>query len=348
VSVTVQPAPGARQSAPVGEPMGRFRPVPKGSVDAQPLDGDGDEVTESEAVRLAETLREAVMLRETLRLPVTEGDQERLAPKEGDGDAVGDVEGEMLWLAVKLPETLDEPIGEGVSLGEGPNDALPLNEMLNVREGDADRERLTLEPEVALALTEGDAERERLMLAVELALTLAPLEMVRLGERLADALASCGCAGADAATTCLLAAEAWDDGGAQPALLAAADFYPAPLRSITTMRDPGLAVADVQPTPGVPGGFAVTLTAQHLPAAGVWVESLLCCGRWSDNDFVMLDSPHTLTYAPGADARGWAHTPPPGAETEVTAGQFAASLAVWSLLDMAGYEAAVPVHERPR
>ena len=147
-------------------------------------------------------------------------------------------------------------------------------------------------------------------------------------------LASCGCADAAA---CLLAGEAWDVGGDAPTLLAAATLFPTPLRDVTTMRDPGLRIADVAPLPGTPGGFAVTLTAQRLPAAGVWIESLLCCGRWSDNDFVMIQSPLTLTYAPAADTRGWAHAPPPGAEANVTAGQFAASLAVWSLLDQAGY-----------
>ena len=154
---------------------------------------------------------------------------------------------------------------------------------------------------------------------------------------LAAALASCGCAGASAATDCVLAAEAFDDGGAQPALLAKSWFYPAPLRAVTSMRDPGLAVSDVSPTPGVPGGFSVTLTAARLPAAAVWLESLLCCGRFSDNDFLMTVSPTTVLYSPGADARGWAHAPPPGSERNVTAGQFAASLSVSSLLDLAGY-----------
>ena len=154
---------------------------------------------------------------------------------------------------------------------------------------------------------------------------------------LSAALASCGCAGASAAADCVLAAEAFDDGGAQPALLASSWFYPAPLRDVTTMRDPGLAVVDVSPTPGVPGGFSVTLTAARLPAAAVWLESLLCCGRFSDNDFFMTASPVTVLYSPGADARGWAHAPPPGSEQNVTAGQFAASLSVSSLLDLAGY-----------
>ena len=154
---------------------------------------------------------------------------------------------------------------------------------------------------------------------------------------LADALASCGCAGAAAAEECVLAAEAWDDAQSPPALLAASSFYPSPLRSVTTMRDPGLAVAAVEPIAGAPGAFNLTLTAARLPAAAVWLESMLCCGRFSDNDFLMTSSPVFVTYTPGADARGWAHAPPPGAERNVTAGQFAASLVVLSLLDTAGY-----------
>lgn len=158
-------------------------------------------------------------------------------------------------------------------------------------------------------------------------------------DSLAGALAACGCAGATAASECVLTAEAWDDSGAAPARLANAWFFPAPLKSVSTMRDPHLAVTDVSPTPGVPGGFNVTITAAALPVAAVWLESLLCCGRFSDNGFLMTSSPLTLQYSPGADARGWAHAPPPGAETRVTAGQFAASLTVSSLLDMAGYGA---------
>ena len=155
------------------------------------------------------------------------------------------------------------------------------------------------------------------------------------------ALASCGCAGPAAATECVLTAEAFDDsGGPAAAPLADAWFFPAPLKAVSTMRDPGLAIADVAPTPGVDGGFAVTLTAARLPAAAVWLESLLCCGRFSDNDFLMTTSPLTLFYTPGADARGWAHAPPPGSERNVSAGQFAASLSVISLLDTAGYGSA--------
>ena len=138
---------------------------------------------------------------------------------------------------------------------------------------------------------------------------------------------------------CVVVGEAYDVSGAAPVRLAQNWFHPAPLRDVTTMRDPGLAIAAVEPVPGAPGAFVVTLTAARLPAAGVWLESLLCCGRFSDNDFFMTQSPLNVTYTPGADARGWVHAPPPGAETRVTAGQFAASLTITSLLDMAGYGA---------
>jgi hypothetical protein len=104
------------------------------------------------------------------------------------------------------------------------------------------------------------------------------------------------------------------------------------------MRDPRLRVTDVAPVPGAPGAFDVALAADALPAAGVWLESTLCCGRFSDNNFLLTRPTATLRWFPGADARGWAHAPAPGAETNVTAGQFAASLSVWSLYDVAaGY-----------
>ena len=102
------------------------------------------------------------------------------------------------------------------------------------------------------------------------------------------------------------------------------------------MVDPGLAINDVVAR-GDGSGFNVTITAARLPAAVVWLESLLCCGYFSDNGFLMVTSPLTLTYTSLPDARGWAHTPPAGSERDVSAGQFAASLSIWSLWDTALY-----------
>lgn len=156
---------------------------------------------------------------------------------------------------------------------------------------------------------------------------------------LSDALTACGCALPKyAPADCVLSVAAFNASTADAgALLSENVLYPAPLRDVTTMRDPHLAVADVVPVPGAPGAFDVTLTAQHLPVAAVWLESLLCCGHFSANAFLMTQPVVILRYTPLPDARGWAHAPPPGAELNVTAGQFASSLSLWSLWDTGGY-----------
>lgn len=157
------------------------------------------------------------------------------------------------------------------------------------------------------------------------------------GASLADALASCGCGPPRAPAECVIAADVFNASTADPAARVASNWlHPVPLNQVSTMREPGLAVVAVEARGG--GAFDVTLTARALPVANVWVESLLCCGWFSDNNFLMLESPRVLRYTPGADARGWAHAPPPGAERNVSAGQFAASLSVWSLWDtVSGY-----------
>lgn len=142
---------------------------------------------------------------------------------------------------------------------------------------------------------------------------------------LTDALGRCGCPAPD---QCVITVDVFNSS----TLLDTNWLYVAPLRNVTTMVDPGLAITDVVAV--FPGTFDVTITASHVPAAGVWIESLLCCGHFSDNGFLLTAPTVTLRYEPSPDSRGWAHTPPPGSELNITAGQFAASLSVWST---AGY-----------
>ena len=98
------------------------------------------------------------------------------------------------------------------------------------------------------------------------------------------------------------------------------------------MRNPQLEITNVEAA-SKQGSFLITITAAVLPVQNVWIESLLCCGHFSSNNFLMLLSPMTLIYTPGADTRGWKWAPPQGTELNVTAGQFAASLSIWSLFD---------------
>lgn len=80
----------------------------------------------------------------------------------------------------------------------------------------------------------------------------------------------------------------------------------------------------------------MTVEAAALPVPAVWLETLLCCGRWSANAVLMARSPATLTYYYVPDTRvpSKGQGPPP---RNVTAGQLAASLSVFSLWDTAGY-----------
>lgn len=82
--------------------------------------------------------------------------------------------------------------------------------------------------------------------------------------------------------------------------------------------------------------FDVTLEAAVLPVASVWLETLLCCGRWSANAMLLAHSPATLTYyyVPDTRTQLLRESPPP---QNITAGQLAASLSVFSLWDTAGY-----------
>ena len=158
-----------------------------------------------------------------------------------------------------------------------------------------------------------------------------------LNTTLGAALSACGCGGRSPAE-CVLVVEAFnasEPGAALP--LASSFLHPVPPRAIAGLRDPQLRVTDVAAVAGAPGAFDVTLAAGAPPAANVWLESLLCCGHWSDNNFLMTQAARVLRYTPGGDARGWAHAPPPGAELNVSEGQFAASLSVASLWDTAGY-----------
>ena len=155
---------------------------------------------------------------------------------------------------------------------------------------------------------------------------------------MADTLSACGCTAPLSAAHCVLDVAAFNGTASTGAIpLGATWLFPAPLRNVTTMVDPELAITEVVEIPGEPGAFDVTLTAARLPVAVVWIESLLCCGHFSDNAFLLTENVRTLRYTPSPDSRGWAHTPAPGTELNVTAGQFAASLSVWSLYDTAGY-----------
>ena len=159
------------------------------------------------------------------------------------------------------------------------------------------------------------------------------------GTLLSETLFECGCVYPKySASDCMLSVAAYNASTPDSTLLLGSNaLYPTPLKDVVSMRDPQLAITDVVHIAGSPGAFTVTLTAAHLPVAAVWIESLLCCGYFSANAFLMTESEVVLAYTPLADARGWAHTPPAGAELNVTAGQFAASLSVWSLWDTAGY-----------
>ena len=104
--------------------------------------------------------------------------------------------------------------------------------------------------------------------------------------------------------------------------------YIAPLRNVTSMRDPGLrvvrvAAADAQARGGY-AAFTVTLTAQALPAAVVWLETVLP-GRFSDNGFLLTQLSVDVQWV--------------SAQPGVTPAQLAASLIVQSLWDAAPYDA---------
>ena len=61
--------------------------------------------------------------------------------------------------------------------------------------------------------------------------------------------------------------------------------------------------------------------AAALPVAVVWLEAALD-GRWSDNGFNLFESPYEVTWC---------------TDEAVTPGRLAASIAVSSLADVAGY-----------
>jgi len=162
---------------------------------------------------------------------------------------------------------------------------------------------------------------------------------------IADALASCGCTDTAAVVECAITVDIFNSSSRKNlgASLAHNWLLPAPMNQVETMRKPNLKIIDVLPMGSPyhhesPGAFIITITASALPVANVWLESLLCCGFFSDNNFFMSESPKVLLYTPSPDARGWAHAPPAGQEKNMTAGQLAASLSIWSLWDtVVGY-----------
>lgn len=82
--------------------------------------------------------------------------------------------------------------------------------------------------------------------------------------------------------------------------------------------------------------FNVTIEATALPVPAVWLETLLCCGRWSANGALLARSPAVITYfyVPDTRAAPWGDN---ANSSNITAGQLAASLSVFSLWDTAGY-----------
>jgi hypothetical protein len=147
---------------------------------------------------------------------------------------------------------------------------------------------------------------------------------------LATALSLCGCSDP---IDCVLTVSVFNSTSADPEFLLAENWLnPVPLNDVKTMRNPQLQITNVESF-STPGSFLVTITAAVLPVQNVWLESLLCCGFFSSNNFLMSKSPLTLLYSPNADTRGWIHAPSPGSEFNITSGQFAASLSIWSLYD---------------
>ena len=164
---------------------------------------------------------------------------------------------------------------------------------------------------------------------------------------LGGVLASCGCPSPTyTPSECVLTfdlfeGQAGENGTSSP--LASNYLLPTPLNTVSTMQVPQLAITDVEDNRewGGPGSFNVTLTAVGLPVAFVWIESLLCCGHFSTNGFLMTISPMIVTYYPGEDARGWAWAARDAAAAGkggdgISPGQFAASLSIWSLAETAG------------
>jgi hypothetical protein len=157
-------------------------------------------------------------------------------------------------------------------------------------------------------------------------------------------LDGCGCSAAaglgpeDCVVTYSVGAGAAPSAGS---IVASNWLYPAPFTQVRGMKDPQLTITDVvpAPAPAAPGSFAVTIAASGgVPAATVFVESLYCCGHFSDNAFLMTQSSVTLVYTPAPDPRGWAWASNVTADaSNITAGQFAASLSIWSLYDTASY-----------
>ena len=103
--------------------------------------------------------------------------------------------------------------------------------------------------------------------------------------------------------------------------------FVAPLRNVTTMRNPGLHITDVVEAPRSVFGydaFYVVVTADALPAAIVWLETALP-GRFSENGLLLTSHVLNVTWT--------------SLEPGVTAAQLASSLLVHSLWDVASYGA---------
>ena len=152
-----------------------------------------------------------------------------------------------------------------------------------------------------------------------------------------DVLRASACPSA-AACVLTLALEVGGGEGAATQVLARNHVFLAPLRAVTTMRDPLLRVTRVAAAGADSRGrqaFNVSLAkgAAGVPAAAVWLETALD-GLWSDNNLLLA--------GPDLDAVElvWRTD-----DANVTAEALAASLAVSSLFDLADYGGAGAAEE---
>jgi beta-mannosidase len=142
---------------------------------------------------------------------------------------------------------------------------------------------------------------------------------------LADVLRATACPGA---VECVLTLALEAGEGAAAQVLARNHVFLAPLKAVTTMRDPRLSVSRVVAA-GADGrgrlAFNVSLEkgAAGVPAAAVWLETPLD-GLWSDNNLLLADL--------DAVELVWSTY-----DTNATAAALADSLAVSSLFDLADY-----------
>jgi uncharacterized membrane protein YgcG len=170
---------------------------------------------------------------------------------------------------------------------------------------------------------------------------LAPHASTRvLATPLNPLLAAANCSGGGGgggSAACFLTFVLYDGASGGGNVLSANWAFLAPFSSVTTMRDPELAVTDVVQTPGEEGVFTVTVQAAAAPAAFVWLETAFV-GRFSQNAFLLACGvPRGATPCGGGGpvSLDLTWTSAGGGGANVTAAELAASLVVWSLWDTA-------------